>query len=231
MRLPPTLVALSPGTLEEVPGAAARAAFERAARAAWKGGLRGLLLREPGLADRAFLDLARALRRVFEGGWLGLHDRVHLVDAAGADGAHVGGRSLPVGAARAVVGSDVCLSVSTHAGDGPAVWSGADATFHAPVFAPCSKEAPGPELGRDGLAAFTSTCEVPVWALGGVTAERVPRLAGAGVAGAAAIGGVWGTGPEPLAIDPGPLADLDGIEARSRALDAAAHEAFGEVRR
>ena len=74
--LPPPLVALSPGDLAE--GTVRE--FRARARAALDGGLRGLLLREPGLADRAYLDLLCELAQdvAARDGWIAAHDRPHL---------------------------------------------------------------------------------------------------------------------------------------------------------
>src|SRR5207247_2282344 len=87
-RLPPRLVALTPGDLapEHPDGRARFEPFLARARAAIAAGLQGILLREPDLSDRETLELGRALREAIpSGGWLGLHDRVHLAGACEAD--------------------------------------------------------------------------------------------------------------------------------------------------
>lgn len=245
-RLPPSWIALSPGVLERGAGAGDAAvvidAFVRAVHAAVAGGLRAVLLREPGLEDGAFLELARGLRAVLDApgieGWLGIHDRLHLVQAAGADGAHVGGRSLPVAAARRVLGADIALGVSTHADDLEgtcdieSTWAGADVALHAPVFAPLSKLGSGADAhGPEGLRVFAERCTLPVWALGGVTEEGLSRLAGSGAAGACTIGALWKTTASPITSHMGPLGDLAGIEERARGLSTAVAATFGEVPR
>ncbi|MEO6709107.1 MAG: thiamine phosphate synthase, partial [Planctomycetota bacterium] len=74
-RLPPRLVALSPGDLAS---ATARDFLARAA-AAIEAGLPGLILREPGLSDREFHSLAQglAVQAKRAGAWFCVHDRVH----------------------------------------------------------------------------------------------------------------------------------------------------------
>ena len=242
-RLPPCWIALTPGVLESGAGQGASAAvidaLAHAVQAAVSGGLRGVLLREPSLSDGCFLDLARVLRELLHapevGGWLGVHDRLHLVEAAEADGGHVGGRSLPLHAGRRVLGSDRTLGVSTHASDtagagGESPWSGADLALHAPVFAPISKSAKGGDpLGPSGLRSFVERCPLPVWALGGVTVERLADLTGSGAAGACTIGALWQTTGAPVTSSSGPLGDVAGIEARARALSAAVEITFEEV--
>lgn len=63
---------------------------------------------------------------------------------------------------------------------------GADATVVSPVFASNSPSA-GEPLGVNGLAALVRATALPVYALGGISAKTVDQLAGAGVAGLAAV--------------------------------------------
>lgn len=129
-RLPPAIVALSPGTLEpaDASGEHARAiSLPAGARAlltalaeAVRGGLGAFVLREPALGDAAFLSLAREARSALGSGWLAIHDRVHLADACGADAVHVGFRSLTPSAARAICAAHVAIGFSAHAHDADA---------------------------------------------------------------------------------------------------------------
>ena len=101
MRLPPALVALTPGDLERerIP------AFLERLAGACSAGLPGLLVREPRLTDREWLALLEEVRsRRGAELWLGVHDRAHLVRAVEADGLHLGFRSLPPAVARDVAG-------------------------------------------------------------------------------------------------------------------------------
>ncbi len=224
-RLPPSLLVVSPGVLTMgAPGSAAAqelASFPARAREALVGGASGVLIREPHLEDGPFLWLARELRALFDrdaaGAWLGVHDRVHLGAAAGADGVHLAGASLSVADARSVLGEGVALGVSTHHGDTEERWAGADYAMHAPIFAPHSKELESEPLGPAGLRAFCAQCPLPVWALGGVDPARLPGLEGMGAAGAAAIGAVWGAAGEE---------GERSVEARVRTLTGVAARVF-----
>lgn len=199
-RLPPSMLVLSPGTLTRgAPGSAAGdelASFPVRLREVVRAGGSGLVLREPFLEDGPFLELALEARALLDreapGAWLGIHDRVHLAGATAADGVHLAGGSLSAAEARRVLGDKVTLGVSTHQGDGPDRWEGADYAMHAPVFAPHSKDVEVGILGPEGLREFCAACPLPVWALGGVNPASLPRLRGTGAAGAAAIGAVWG---------------------------------------
>jgi thiamine-phosphate pyrophosphorylase len=125
--------------------------------------------------------------------WLVVNDRVDIARAAGADGAHLGRRSLPVADARRVLGSAGGIGVSTHApGEAAeAGRSGASWIFVGTIYASRShpERAPvGPELVRQATEAAPG---VPALAIGGVTPERVGEVRRAGAWGAAVISGVW----------------------------------------
>ena len=230
-RLPPALIGLTPGTLRDGAGfRRAEAALVAAVRSAAKGGLAGLMVREPHLEDGAFLSVARALRAAFDG-WLCIHDRVHLVGSVGAEGAHLTRRSLPAHSARQIIGPGTSLSVSTHAGDRSPDSAVVSFALHAPIFCPHSKESAGNEIGREGLMEALSLFDVPVVALGGVDSHRMTELLDSGAVGCAAIGALWGTDDAPLdGLRPSPLHDLESVEARASALVQVAASVFGGAR-
>lgn len=193
-RLPPPLVALSPGVLAE----AGEAAFLRALEAAVRAGLSGLLVREPSMPDRPLLALASACRRILpDGAWLAIHDRVHLAEACGADAVHLGFRSLAPEIARGLVEDRIAVGLSAHAADDPARWSAADYLFFGPVFDTPSKRGVLEPTGIDGLARALERSRVPVWAIGGIAAGSVESCIAAGCRGVAVLSGVLG------AEDPG----------------------------
>lgn len=187
---PPRLIALSPGTLSP----ARVDAFADAAARAVAAGLRGVLLREPGLEDGAVLALARRLAALLRPatGWLAVHDRVHLAAAAGAQAAHVGFRSLPLAEARIVLGEDLALGFSSHAGDEPAAWRGADYLFFGPVFDTPSKRGVVEPTGTAPLRGRVAATELPVIAIGGLVPEHAGEVLATGAAGMAVLGGVFG---------------------------------------
>lgn len=189
MRTPRRLLALSPGTAtrsSDLP------ALVRAVGRAFEGGLPAVLLREPGLADRDLFELARTVvdiaRRVGdEAPWVGVHDSVHVALASGADGVHVGFRSLPVEVARALTLGRCALGLSAHEGDDREPWRLADYLFFGPVRRTPSKEGILEPTGFDALARATSACERPVFALGGMRPEDATPALRAGSAGVAVL--------------------------------------------
>jgi len=189
--LPPQLLALSPGNLR----GNQTVGFLSSLGAALKVGLPGLLLREPGLSDRELLALGARLQELAPGLWLGVHDRLHLASALGAQGAHLGFRSLPPGVAQEHFGAQLAIGLSTHGEDPPSRWDGSDYLFHSPVFATPSKP-PGcvgyrEALGFAGLQKAVESSSVPIWALGGLHPEHVPGCLAAGARGVAVLSGIW----------------------------------------
>jgi thiamine-phosphate pyrophosphorylase len=201
-RLPPPLLALSPGDLGTTSGATER--FLGRARVAWSAGLRGLVLRESALQDRSYLELCTVLRGLFSaerGGWLAVHDRAHLAAAARADGLHLAGSSLTAAELRAWLGPALALGLSTHAEDPPGTWYGADYVFHGPL-GQVPKPLARPPIGLAGLARALARCEAPVWALGGVTPELARAARRLGAHGVALQRAILGASDPAAALDP-----------------------------
>jgi 8-oxo-dGTP diphosphatase len=68
---------------------------------------------------------------------------------------------------------------------------GIDFVVAGPVFA--TESHPGaPTLGLDGLARLCAEARMPVYALGGLRPEDLPRVRAQGAQGIAAIRGLWG---------------------------------------
>ena len=184
--LPPPLIALTPGDLDDAQARELVRVLEPCARA----GLRGVLLREPRMSDRVTLDVARELRALFAGSWLGLHDRVHLAEACGADAVHLGFRSLAPAVARTVLPQSVAIGFSAHASDAARAWNACDHLFFGPVFDTPSKRGLQAPIGLDGLARATRSTTLPVWAIGGLQPEHAAEVVAAGAAGMAVLGGI-----------------------------------------
>jgi thiamine-phosphate diphosphorylase len=185
LRLPPQLLALTPGDLER----AAAERFARRAASAVRAGLRGILLREPQLSDREVVELAASLRVVLgPSGWLGVHDRAHLAAGVGADGVHLGGRSLAAERVRAWLEPTIALGMSTHAEDAAETWRGADYLIFAPVFDVPGK---GAAQGLAGLRASIERSALPTWGLGGIAPESAASVCSAGARGVAVLRGIF----------------------------------------
>lgn len=128
-----------------------------------------------------------------------VNDRLHIALAVGAAGGHVGADDLPVAAARRILGPTATLGATARAADAghAAVTAGASYLGVGPCYPTATKEGLPASIGPEGIAAVSSAVDVPVIAIGGVTAARVPELLAAGAHGVAVVGAVSG------ASDPG----------------------------
>jgi thiamine-phosphate pyrophosphorylase len=118
-----------------------------------------------------------------------VNTRVDVALAAGASGAHLPARSPAARHWRALTPPGFLIGVSCHSADEvrAAQDQGADYAFFGPVFAPRSKTSDLPPRGLDGLAQAARAVEIPVLALGGITAANAQDCMNAGAAGIAAI--------------------------------------------
>lgn len=150
-------------------------------------------LRDPELSSRALLDLGMRLREATRalGAALVVNDRLDVALAIGADGVHLGRRSVSVEDARAVLPTGAWISASCHdlAGVVRAGEGGADAALLSPIFASPGKGRPlGVEALREARAALDARGSATMLvALGGVTAENAASCIAAGAGAVAAI--------------------------------------------
>jgi thiamine-phosphate pyrophosphorylase len=165
-------------------------------------------LREKDLEGRVLTELARQLRDVTRaaGAALYVNDRVDVALCVDADGVHLGGQSLtPADVARVAPGLAVALSTHTRA----EVEVGARSpnvrfAVFGPIWDTPSKRPYGAPVGVPALRD-AATVELPLLALGGVTAARV------GDCHASAPSARRPTPPPPSAPSWASPADLHGI--------------------
>jgi thiamine-phosphate pyrophosphorylase len=150
-------------------------------------------LRDPQLSGRALLDLGARLRSATRalGAALVVNDRLDLALALGADGVHLGRRSVAVADARQLLGNGAWISVACH-GIGDVVQAaldGADAAVLSPIFPSPGKGAPlGPDALTSARAALsTRGLAIQLVALGGVDGESFAACFAAGADAVAAI--------------------------------------------
>jgi thiamine-phosphate pyrophosphorylase len=156
-------------------------------------------LRDPDATDDELVRLGRHVMTALEGTGVALilNDRIHLVEAIGAHGGHVGQFDLDIGQARALLGPAAYLGLSVQTveqvaaarehGDGTADYLGV-----GPVWRTATKldaAAPG---GLETLRQVTSASPWPCVAIGGITVERVPQVRRAGAVGAAVVSAICG---------------------------------------
>ncbi len=163
-------------------------------REALEGGCRAVQLREKDLAGNELFKLAGELRRVTReyGARLLINERLDIALAVDADGVHLGAASLPVPAARRVLGAKGLIGYSAHSIDEAvrADADGADFVTFGPVFYTPSKAPYGEPLGIELLKAANAALTIPVFALGGVKRENIACVMAAKAHGIAIISAV-----------------------------------------
>jgi thiamine-phosphate pyrophosphorylase len=165
-----------------------------------RGGVELVVLREP---DWTGLEWSEAARRLAAARARGLRvvasRRLDVARALGLDGVHLGAEAVPVREARAFLGETALVGYSAHDGSEArrAAAEGASYMMLSPIYQTESK--PGAAArGCAWLHEASADLGVPVFALGGVTAGRVPELLAAGASGVAAAAAL-GAAPDPEA--------------------------------
>ncbi len=165
-------------------------------RAACEAGVRFVQLREKDLDGAALLALAREIREVTSGfgAKLIINGRVDVAILSGADGVHLGRKSVGAQDARKLLGNGALIGVSTHSVEEAveAEANGADFITFGPVFHTPSKAAWGEPVGLGLLEKAACKVSIPVYAIGGIKAGNIEEVISAGAAGIAVISAVLG---------------------------------------
>jgi len=153
-------------------------------RAALDGGVDIVQRREKDADDAAVLAAAADFRRAADehGALFILNDRPDLAAAAGADGVHVGQRDASPARARAAVGDDAIVGLSTHttAQADAAPDAGVDYFCVGPVHATPTK-AGRPAVGLDPVRhAAAASARLPWFAIGGLNPGNLRPVLEAG---------------------------------------------------
>ncbi len=164
-----------------------------------RGGVDVVQLRQKSLARFELLDLARRLASLVRAApaLFIVNDHLDIALLAGADGVHLGATDLPVADARAVAGPHfiVGASASTPAAARLAAAEGADYIGAGPAF-PTPVKPAKQVIGPAGVLAVAGAVPVPVFAIGGITADNVADLVAAGVRRACIMHGL-ASAPDP----------------------------------
>jgi thiamine-phosphate pyrophosphorylase len=152
--------------------------------AALRGGVDIVQLRDKSLGDEELVAAARPFREAADahGALFVLNDRPDLVEHCHADGVHVGQDDTAPARARALIGPDRIVGLSTHA---PEQLAGAEADpvvdYYAvgPVFATPTKPGRAP-VGLDYVRHAASAAEKPWFAIGGIDVHTVGVVVAAG---------------------------------------------------
>lgn len=162
--------------------------------AALRAGAPVVQVRGKDLTDRELYELTCAVveRCAAHGAMCLVDDRVHVAQAAGADGVHVGAHDLPVAVVHGLLGPVKVLGATARDAETGRAHESAGATYLGvgPSYATATKAGLPSPLGPEGVGRVASAVGIPVIAIAGVTAARVPELLAAGAHGVAVIGAI-----------------------------------------
>ncbi len=161
---------------------------------ALEAGVRFVQLREKEMEEDELRRLAERVLRLTDtcGAHLTLNGRAEMAAELGARGVHLPASGPAPEAVREPFGDRLLIGCSAHTLQEleRAAKGGADFVTYSPVFPPASKPGYGPGVGFDGLRTAALATDLPVFALGGITPERVAGCRAAGASGVAVMSGI-----------------------------------------
>lgn len=164
-------------------------------RESLEGGVTFLQLREKDLDDENFYKEAVRLQEMAReyGVPFVVNDNVDIAVRMDADGVHVGQSDMEAGDVRALIGPDKILGVSAQTVEQAVLAEkrGADYLGVGAVFPTGSKD-DAVEVPHETLKAICEAVSIPVVAIGGITVNNTPELAGSGICGIAVISAIYG---------------------------------------
>ncbi len=139
-------------------------------------------------------ELLRDLRQCAEfaqkkGVTLIVNDRCDLVLSSSAMGVHLGQEDLPPEAARAVLGEEKIIGLSTHSVAQVQKSAGLPIQYigFGPIYGTATKESGHPAIGLQRLARACKISVFPVVAIGGIEIDHVPEILKSGASSVAVI--------------------------------------------
>lgn len=158
------------------------------------GGVRAVQLREKDLGGRELFVLAKKIKKLCERyhASLFVNDRIDVALGIDADGVHLGGASMPVRAARDLLGEEKMIGLSTHSVEEAkgAEQAGADFILFGPVYFTASKAVYGRPQGIGPLKKVVEKISLPVYAIGGIKRENIAEVKATGIRGVALVSAV-----------------------------------------
>ena len=168
-------------------------------RLALEGGCRWVQLRMKDASIQDFLSIGKEVRRLcdsYQATFI-LDDHVELVREIGADGVHLGKKDMPVAEARKTLGNDCIIGGTANTFDDVKMHYEASANYIGcgPFRFTTTKQGLAPVLGLEGYRSIIAQMsaegiDLPMVAIGGITAEDIPAIMQTGVSGIALSGAV-----------------------------------------
>lgn len=163
--------------------------LEKKIEVACESGVKLIQLREKELTAKSLFFLAQSLRTMTAGygAKLIVNSRLDIALATEADGLHLPEDALPVQTVKRFFSKLVGRSVHNVEGAKEAEQSGADYLLFGHIFETASKSFP--PRGLHALEDVSKSVSIPIYAVGGITPERVGACLNAGAFGVAVMNG------------------------------------------
>jgi thiamine-phosphate pyrophosphorylase len=163
---------------------------------ALEAGVRAVQLREKDLSGKDLFQLADKTRELCDryGAQLFVNDRVDVALAVDAAGVQLGKTSIPIEAARILLGPRKLIGFSAHSLEESRVaqQGGTDFVLFGPVYFTASKAQYGMPQGLEALKKIVEKIAVPVYAIGGIKTASIIDARRTGAKGVALISAIIG---------------------------------------
>ena len=158
-------------------------------------GVKGIQLREKDLSDTALMKLAQPMAALCQNydAKLFINTHINVARDVGAAGVHLPAKAESVGSVKETeTGDNFYIGCSVHSLDAAKrrEIEGADFLTYSPIYPTTSKPGYGPAVGTASLAEVVEGVKLPVFALGGITPDRVQECLAAGAFGVAVMSGI-----------------------------------------
>lgn len=166
---------------------------------ALKGGCRWVQLRMKDATDEEMLPVALKAQQMCReaGATFIIDDHVELVKKIDADGVHLGKMDMPIAEARKILGDKFIIGGTANTFEDVQAHYEAGANYIGcgPFRFTTTKKKLSPVLGLEGYSSIVSQMrdagiDLPIVAIGGITAEDIPAIMQTGVTGIALSGTV-----------------------------------------
>lgn len=168
-------------------------------RLALEGGIKWVQLRMKDATEDEIISIGTEVRKLCDqyGATFIIDDHVELVHKLKADGVHLGKNDMPIAEARNILGKDIIIGGTANTFEDIAAHYQATANYIGcgPFRFTTTKKGLSPTLGLEGYRNIMTKVKeaginIPVVAIGGITAEDIPDIMQTGISGIALSGAI-----------------------------------------
>lgn len=168
-------------------------------RLALEGGIKWVQLRMKDATEDEIISIGTEVRKLCDqhSATFIIDDHVELVHKLKADGVHLGKNDMPIAEARDILGKDIIIGGTANTFEDIAAHYQATANYIGcgPFRFTTTKKGLSPTLGLEGYRSIMTKVKeaginIPVVAIGGITAEDIPDIMQTGISGIALSGAI-----------------------------------------